>query len=259
MNRSLSRRQMKKQNVFFRISKMRSWFSWCKFLGFSSGRTQNPPVLWLAESACSCPEQPLSVTHGRQRYSILDFASKVVCHETAGFIGFFLPRRALPSIGCLPPRQRCRLWKPLPRQRVPFGILCQQGALAPIGNPEPKEFAIPLESQMRFERSTHKGKMVCGHSFQNINSTKYSECSAVTGIRKAELMHPAFLIPVFILMIAFALQLLQTAEHPPVHPNCTAAHREYCNPSLPGWTPTPDAPPASTRWSAGRSPSQRSG
>ena len=72
---------------------------------------QNPPVLWLTESACSCPEQPLSATHGRQRYNTLDFARKVVCHETAGFIGFFLPRRTLPSIGCLPPRQR-----------VPFGI-----------------------------------------------------------------------------------------------------------------------------------------
>ena len=134
----------------------------------------------------------------------------------------------------------------------------RQGSAAAFGN-HCQGSVSPLESQMRFEMSTHKGKMVCGHSFQNINSTKYSECSAVTGIRKAELMHPAFLIPVFILMIAFALQLLQTAEHPPVHPNCTAAHRECCNPSLPGWTPTPDAPPASTRWSAGRSPSQRSG
>ena len=76
---------------------------------------QNPPVLWLTESACSCPEQPLSATHGRQRYNTLDFSSKVVCHETAGFIGFFPPRRALPSIGFLPPRQRRRLWKPLPR------------------------------------------------------------------------------------------------------------------------------------------------
>ena len=47
-------------------------------------------------------------------YNTLDFSRKVVCHETAGFIGFFLPRRALPSIGCLLPRQRCRLWKPLP-------------------------------------------------------------------------------------------------------------------------------------------------
>ena len=66
---------------------------------------QNPPVLWLTESACSRPEQPLSATHGRQRYNTLDFASKVVCHETAGFIGFFLPR------------QRRRLWKPLPTGR----------------------------------------------------------------------------------------------------------------------------------------------
>ena len=68
---------------------------------------QNPPVLWLTESACSCPEQPLSATHGRQRYNTLDLASKIVCHETSGFIGFFLPR------------QRRRLWKPLPTGRSP--------------------------------------------------------------------------------------------------------------------------------------------
>src|SRR5699024_12117938 len=59
---------------------------------------QNPPVLWLAERGCSRPEQSLSATHGRQRYNTLDFARKVVCHETAGFIGFFLPRKALHSL-----------------------------------------------------------------------------------------------------------------------------------------------------------------
>ena len=93
---------------------------------------QNPPVLWLTESACSCPEQPLSATHGRQRYNTLDFAGKVVCHETAGFIGFFLPRRVLPSIGCLPPRQRCRLWKPLPRERCPLWIPQPTGCSPPL-------------------------------------------------------------------------------------------------------------------------------
>ena len=109
---------------------------------------QNPPVLWLTESACSCPEQPLSATHGRQRYNTLDFAGKVVCHETAGFIGFFLPRRVLPSIGCLPPRQRRRLWKPLPRERCPPLESSANRALpAPIGLPKAKGTAIPLESQ----------------------------------------------------------------------------------------------------------------
>ena len=92
---------------------------------------QNPPVLWLTESACSRPEQPLSATHGRQRYNTLDFASKIVCHETAGFIGFFLPRRALPSIGCLLPRQRRRLWKPLP------GVLCPLWKPLPTGRSPP--------------------------------------------------------------------------------------------------------------------------
>ena len=128
---------------------------------------QNPPVLWLTESACSCPEQPLSATHGRQRYNTLDFANKVVCHETAGFIGFFLPRRVLPSIGFHPPRQRRRLWKPLPRVLCPLWNPQPTGRSRPYWKPRAKGIAIPLESQMRFEMSTHKGKMVCGHSLQN--------------------------------------------------------------------------------------------
>ena len=108
---------------------------------------QNPPVLWLVESACSCPEQPLSATHGRQRYNTLDLASKIVCHETAGFIGFFLPRRALPSIGFHPPRQRRRLWKPLPWGRCPLWIPHPTGRSRPYWKPRAKGIAIPLESQ----------------------------------------------------------------------------------------------------------------
>ena len=108
---------------------------------------QNPPVLWLTESACSCPEQPLSATHGRQRYNTLDFANKVVCHETAGFFGFFLPRRVLPSIGFLPPRQRRRLWKPLPRKRCPLWISQPTGRSRPYWKPRAKGTAVPLESQ----------------------------------------------------------------------------------------------------------------
>ena len=89
---------------------------------------QNPPVLWLTESVCSCPEQPLSATHGRQRYNTLDFACKVVCHETAGFFGF------------VPPRQRCRLWKPLPRERCPLWIPQPTGCYPPLlDDPKPKE------------------------------------------------------------------------------------------------------------------------
>ena len=107
-------------------------FCFRKLLGFSSGRTQKPPVLWLTESACSCPEQPLSATHARQRYNTLDFAHKVVCHETAGFIGFFLPRRVLPSIGFHPPRQRRHLWKPLPRERCPLWIPQPTGCSSPL-------------------------------------------------------------------------------------------------------------------------------
>ena len=71
---------------------------------------QNPPVLQPPEMACSVSKYPLSSVSGRRRYNTLDFAGKVVCHETAGFIGFFLPR------------QRRRLWKPPPRERCPHWI-----------------------------------------------------------------------------------------------------------------------------------------
>ncbi len=75
---------------------------------------QNPPVLLPLERGCITRKHPLSSVSGRKRYNTLDFSEKVVCHETSGFIRFFLPRRVLPSFGFLPPRQRCRLWKPLP-------------------------------------------------------------------------------------------------------------------------------------------------
>ena len=130
------------------------------FLGanpeFQRVARQNPPVLWLTESACSCPEQPLSATHGRQRYNTLDFAGKVVCHETAGFIGFFLPRRVLPSIGCLPPRQRCRLWKPLPRERCPLWIPQPTGCSPPLLETPRQRNCHPFGIPARFEMSTHK-------------------------------------------------------------------------------------------------------
>ena len=117
---------------------------------------QNPPVLWLTESACSRPEQPLSVTHGHQRYNTLDFANKVVCHETAGFIGFFLPRSVLPSIGCLPPRQRRRLWKPLPRELCPLWNPLPTGRSRPYWKSRAKGKSYPFGISARFEMSTRK-------------------------------------------------------------------------------------------------------
>ena len=94
---------------------------------------QNPPVLHSTESACSCPEQPLSADCGRQRYNTLDFAGKIVCHETPGFIG------------CFRPRQRCRLWKPLPRERCPHWIPQPTGRSRPYWKPRtaPAETCAP--------------------------------------------------------------------------------------------------------------------
>ena len=64
----------------------------------SPGGTRNPPVLLSPEMVCSVRQHSLSGNSGRKRYNTLDFAYKVVCHETAGFIGFFLPRRACPPL-----------------------------------------------------------------------------------------------------------------------------------------------------------------
>ena len=105
-----------------------------------------PPVLLPLERLCSARKHPLSSVSGRQRYNTLDLASKIVCHETAGFIGFFLPRRALPSIGFHPPRQPCRLWKPLPRALCPLWIPLPTGRSRPYWKPRAKGIAIPLES-----------------------------------------------------------------------------------------------------------------
>lgn len=136
---------------------------------------QNPPVLWLTESVCSRPEQPLSATHGRQRYNTLDLASKIVCHETAGFIGFFLPRRALPSIGFHPPRQRCRLWEPLPRVLCPLWIPQPTGLSPPLLETRSQRNCHPFGIPARFEMSTHKWKMICVSSFQNDRTQKHPD------------------------------------------------------------------------------------
>ncbi len=121
----------------------------------------------MLERLCSARKHPLSSISGRQRYNILDFANKVVCHETAGFIGSFLPRRTLPSIGCLPPRQLCRLWKPPPRERYPLWIPQPTGRFSPLLETQSQRNCRPFGIPARFEMSTHKWKMVCGHSFQN--------------------------------------------------------------------------------------------
>ena len=108
---------------------------------------QNPPVLWLTESACSRPEQPLSTTHGRQRYNTLDFSSKVVCHETAGFIGFFLPLKG-PALHWMPPTKAALppLETTAKGTLSPLDSSANRALPAPIGLPKAKGTAIPLES-----------------------------------------------------------------------------------------------------------------
>ena len=131
-------------------------FCYRKLLGFSSGRTQNPPVLWLTESVCSCPEQPLSATHGRQRYNTLDFANKVVCHETAGFIGFFLPRRACPPLDASRQGSAAAFGNHCQGNAVPFGFPSQQGVPHPYWMTPSQRNRRPFGIPARFDMSTHK-------------------------------------------------------------------------------------------------------
>ena len=74
--------------------------------------------------------QLLSDVRRAQRYNTLDFPRKVVCHETAGFFGFFRSKgNSIPSEHL---RQR--------RTPFPFGILLPPGMLlASIVNPDLKK------------------------------------------------------------------------------------------------------------------------
>ena len=78
----------------------------------------------------------------------------------------------LPSIGCLPPRQRRRLWKPLPRVLCPLWNPQPTGRSRPYWITQSQRNCHPFGFPARFEMSTHRGKMVCGYSFQNVNNTK---------------------------------------------------------------------------------------
>lgn len=130
---------------------------------------QNSPVLWLTESACSRPEQPLSATHGRQRYNTLDFAP-TPCSRLHGVGAKSCATKPLVSLDSSCQGGRC---PPLDSSRqdssaafgnhcqgntVPFGFPCQQDAPRPYwmtpGQRNCRPFGIPA----RFEMSTHKGK-----------------------------------------------------------------------------------------------------
>ena len=89
------------------------------------------------------------------------------------FLWILPATEGLPSVGCLPPRQRRRLWKPLP------GVLCPLWKPLPTGRSHPywitqsQRNCRPFGFPARFERSTHKGKMVYGHSYQNGSRLRY--------------------------------------------------------------------------------------
>lgn len=107
------------------------------------------------------------ITHDRQRYNTLDFAGKVVCHETAGFIGFFPPGRLCPPLDSTRQGSAAAFGNHCKGNAVPFGFPSQQGAPRPYWMIPSQRNCHPFGIPARFEMSTHKWKMVCGHSSQN--------------------------------------------------------------------------------------------
>ena len=103
---------------------------------FAHSRSQKPARFPAEQKERSCTETLLFLVSRGRRYNTLDLAipaikrlrrslaslgdckqslslvrlcrtsCKVVCHETAGFFGFFRPRRVLPSFGNLPQKAK---------------------------------------------------------------------------------------------------------------------------------------------------------
>jgi hypothetical protein len=65
---------------------------------FVRARSQKPARFPAEQKERSCNETLLFPVSRGRRYNTLYFASKVVCHETAGFFGFFQPKEALPPL-----------------------------------------------------------------------------------------------------------------------------------------------------------------
>ena len=118
---------------------------------------QNPPVLWLTESACSCPEQPLSATHGRQRYNTLDFVRKQSRVPRNRRFHWILPATEGATIHWIPPAKAA----------LPPLETTANRVLSPLLETQSQRNCRPFGFPARFEMSTHKLKMVCGRSFQN--------------------------------------------------------------------------------------------
>ena len=89
----------------------------------------NPAAQILCTASCSADArkrwqlaQPsLSSVSVRKRYNTRDFASKVVCHETAGFFGFFLPLKGA-----------ALLWVPPAKAAPPPLETTAKGTLSPL-------------------------------------------------------------------------------------------------------------------------------
>ena len=97
-------------------------FALCANPDFVRGRTKSACPA-AAKSAC-LPFHPAPLSDsGKQRYNTLDFPGKVVCHETAGFFGFFRSKGKLSPL-YTPGQQGCSrpYWMTQGQRRFSFGI-----------------------------------------------------------------------------------------------------------------------------------------
>ena len=109
-------------------------FALCANPDFVRGRTKSACPA-AAKSVCLLfHPAPFSVS-GKQRYNTLDFPEKVVCHETAGFFGFFRSKGKLSPLNTpgkgerrsplyTPGQQSCShpYWMTQGQRCFPFGI-----------------------------------------------------------------------------------------------------------------------------------------
>ena len=69
--------------------------------------------------------QPPFPSTAARRYNTLDLAGKVVCHETAGFFGFFRPRERRPLWNPRPTGASRPYWKPHAEGLPPLWTPCR--------------------------------------------------------------------------------------------------------------------------------------
>ena len=111
---------------------------------------------WLVLSS----EQPLCPAHGRQRYNTLDFAHKVVCHETPASLDSSRQEGHCPPMDTTRQGSAAAFGNHCQGNAVPFGFPCQQGAARPFWITHGQRDGYPFGNPADKTRHLQKGKCV---------------------------------------------------------------------------------------------------